>query len=287
MSLPVSFLNVFAERPLTGNALAVVAGADGVADEVMAALARETRLSETTFVQSATEDGADYRNRIFTPFEELPFAGHPSLGTAVAVARWEGQERASFTQQTGAGLQPLEAERAEPGRWRASMVQGPVERGPEVDPRAALEAVGLAADDAHPELPAQVVSTGIAQLIVPVRSDDAVGRAAPAPAALAPVIRGHDVLCVYVSHHEVGSGEAHARAFFGDPSMPEDPATGSAAGPLCAYLADRAGAGALRIRQGAEMGHPSLIEAEPVEGGVRVSGIVLPLIDGEVRLPGA
>ena len=76
----------------------------------MLALAKETRLSETTFVQSARAEGADYRNRIWDPHEELPFAGHPSLGTAVAVARWRGLDRANFVQETVAGLQPIDVE---------------------------------------------------------------------------------------------------------------------------------------------------------------------------------
>ena len=90
--------------------------ADGVDDETMLAFARETRLSETTFVQTATADGADYRNRIFTVAEEIPFAGHPSLGTAVAVAAARGEHEASYVQQTGAGLQPIDV-RASDGAW--------------------------------------------------------------------------------------------------------------------------------------------------------------------------
>ena len=85
MTHRISWLDVFAERPLAGNGLAVVDSADDVSEETMLALAKETRLSETTFVQSARAEGADYRNRIWDPHEELPFAGHPSLGTAVAV----------------------------------------------------------------------------------------------------------------------------------------------------------------------------------------------------------
>src|SRR4051794_36713267 len=98
----------------------------------MAAFARETRLSETTFVQSATEDGADYRNRIWTASAEVPFAGHPSLGTAVAVAEARGKSEALYVQQTGAGMQPIEARRAD-GAWRASMLQNPATFGAEVD----------------------------------------------------------------------------------------------------------------------------------------------------------
>ena len=106
MAHALTWLDVFTDRPLTGNGLAVVHDADGVGDGAMLAFARETRLSETSFVQSATEAGADYRNRIWMMQGELPFAGHPSLGTAVAVARARGDHSVTYTQQTGAGLQP-------------------------------------------------------------------------------------------------------------------------------------------------------------------------------------
>src|SRR5262249_46515417 len=117
MNHPIAWLDVFADRPLAGNGLAVVGGADGVGDEAMLALAKETRLSETTFVQSAGAEGADSCNRIWDPHEELPFAGHPSLGTAVAVARWRGLGEASFVQETGAGLQPVGVSKRN-GAWR-------------------------------------------------------------------------------------------------------------------------------------------------------------------------
>src|SRR5215212_4068486 len=108
MAHALTWLDVFTDRPLTGNGLAVVHDADGVSDDTMLAFARETHLSETPFVQTATQAGADYRIRMMQG--ELPFAGHPSLGTAVAVARARGERSASYTQQTGAGLQPVEVE---------------------------------------------------------------------------------------------------------------------------------------------------------------------------------
>src|SRR4051794_25278103 len=108
MANRISWLDVFARGPLTGNALAVVDAADRMSDETMLAFAKETGLSETTFVQSTATQDADYRNRIFTVESEIPFAGHPSLGTAVAVARWRGEKRANLVQETGAGLQPIE-----------------------------------------------------------------------------------------------------------------------------------------------------------------------------------
>ena len=104
MVYALTWLDVFTSRPLAGNGLAVVHDADDVSDETMLAFARETRLSETTFVQTATDAGADYRNRFWMTQGELPFAGHPSLGTAVALARAGGERAASYVQQTGAGL---------------------------------------------------------------------------------------------------------------------------------------------------------------------------------------
>ena len=119
---PYAVLDVFTERPLEGNQLAVVREADDLDEERMAAFARETRLSETTFVQQASDPAADYRNRIFTIAGEIPFAGHPSLGTAVAVARARGLTAAGFVQQTPAGLQPVEVE-LDGDRAQASMLQ--------------------------------------------------------------------------------------------------------------------------------------------------------------------
>ena len=98
--LRLTWLDVFTARPLAGNQLAVVHDADVLDEATMLAFARETRLSETTFVQTATSAGADYRNRIFDPRGELPFAGHPSLGTAVAVAHRRGEREARYMQQT-------------------------------------------------------------------------------------------------------------------------------------------------------------------------------------------
>jgi trans-2,3-dihydro-3-hydroxyanthranilate isomerase len=288
VSRPVTFLDVFADRPLAGNGLAVVNDADGLADEVMFAYARETRLSETTFVQSATAKGADYRNRIWTPGEELPFAGHPSLGTAVAVARWGGEERASYVQQTGAGLQPVDVRRERPGDggelWRASMLQEPADFGEELDPSAVMAAAGLEPSDAHPELPPQIVSTGVAHAIAPLAEAAALDSVAPDYPAIDALISPRGAITLYLCCWSP-DGSGRARAFSRIVEMGEDPATGSAAGPLCAYLAQRGALDRLKLAQGAEMGRPSTIEAEMEGERVRVSGAVVPLLDGEIELP--
>lgn len=285
-SRKVSFLDVFAERPLEGNGVAVVDDADGVSDETMLAFARETRLSETTYVQAAGDDAADYRNRIWTPGEELPFAGHPSLGTAVAVARWRGETEASFVQQTGAGLQPIEVAELG-GGWRASMDQGEAEFGAELDPAEAMAALGLDGADAHPDLSPQMASTGIFHALAPLADAASLGRIEPDYPAIDALIGRHDGVVLYPFWADAETGEVRARSFSRIVEMGEDPATGSAAGPLCAYLARYAGAERVSISQGGEMGRPSVIEAEMTgEGGVRVSGSVVPVIDGEVELPG-
>ncbi len=284
MAHRISWLDVFAEEPLAGNGLAVIADADDVSEQTMLALARETRLSETTFVQSPSAEGADYRNRIWDPHEELPFAGHPSLGTAVAVARWRGLDQASFVQQTGAGLQPVEVGRQN-GSWRASMLQNAAEFGPELERDAVMAAAGLRGEDAHAELPPQVVSTGIPHVMAPVAELGALARALPDYSTLYELSEPYGSIVVYLAWCDPDRGEARARSFTRTPEMGEDPATGSAAGPLGAYLFERSGRERLVIRQGEEMGRPSVLEVEMEDGQPRVSGGVVPVFDGELSLP--
>jgi trans-2,3-dihydro-3-hydroxyanthranilate isomerase len=274
---PYTLLDVFTDRPLAGNGLAVVHEAAGVTDDVMLAFARETRLMETTFVQPATEPGADYRNRIWTMSKELPFAGHPSLGTAVAVAIERGDDDVEYRQQTHAGIQPVRVSR---DRSHASVLQEPAVFGEEVDPAAVLAAVGLGPQDAHLTLTPQHVSTGLATLIAPLASVDAVIRARkdqPAVAALA------DGTCnLYLC--AIDGATARARSFPSELEG-EDPATGSAAGPLLAYANVRLGADRLEVTQGVEMGRPSRLLASLENGRVRVGGDVVVLVTGTLRLP--
>ena len=273
---------------MAGNGLAVVDDADGVAAEAMLTLAKELNLSETTFVQSPEADGADYRNRIFTIQREIPFAGHPSLGTAVAVARWRGQEQASFVQETQAGLQPIKVH-SEDGRWRAEMVQNLAEFGTELDVEEVMHAVGLNPAEAHQDLAPQVVSTGLPTAIVPVSDASSLERITPdfgaIDAALADAKpRAGETPNFYLVWVDEESSEARARMFSTVVPGGEDPATGSAAGPLGAYLSQRQGRERIVIRQGEEMGRPSVLRVEMADGRPRVGGGVIPVIDGEIRL---
>ena len=248
----------------------------------MLAFARETLLSETTFVQTATADGADYRNRIFTVGSEIPFAGHPSLGTAVSVAARRGEEAASYVQQTGAGLQAIDVRRSDDG-WTASMLQDVPVSGDEVDPSHVMAAVGLMPGDAHREHRPQVVSTGLPTLIALVAQDAAISRAAPDFDLIDHVMQGCGAVNLYLAWSD-GDGAAHARMFNRILFRGEDPATGSAAGPLCAYLAARDLEERVAITQGVEIGRPSRLHVQMDGDRPRVSGAVVPLIEGSVPL---
>jgi trans-2,3-dihydro-3-hydroxyanthranilate isomerase len=283
----LTWLDVFTSTPLAGNGLAVVHDADGLDAATMGAFARETAQSETTFVQSpsATAPGADYRNRIFTMVEEIRFAGHPSLGTAVAVARERGLAEARFQQETIAGVQPVEVELTGDVA-RATMLQEPAEFGPPIDAAPVLGALGLGPADAHPELEVQPVSTGIFHLMVPLRDRVALERARPNLLRVESLEAKTSTMVLYpfVCEND-GHGPVHARGFFAERDhVLEDPATGSAAGPLCAYLHRHVGRSAAMISQGVEMGRPSRLETAIVGDRVQVAGDCVIILEGELRL---
>lgn len=280
---PFTFLDVFTDLPLAGNGLAVVHDADDIDDATMLAFARETRLSETTFVQTATVAGADYRDRIWTPAGEIPFAGHPSLGTAAAVALQRRETAAHYVQQTVAGLQPIHVE-LDGAKARTSMLQEPALFGPEIDAARALATVGIGVGAAHPELPPQFVSTGAFQLLVAVSEPGSLGQAEPDYEALGPLLGEQRAIVLYLFHPDPAAGTAAARAFCFSAEMGEDPATGSAVGPLCAYLDQRLGIRRVEVTQGIEMGRPSRLLAELEEDRVRVTGEAVVLIEGTIHL---
>jgi trans-2,3-dihydro-3-hydroxyanthranilate isomerase len=258
--------------------------ADGIDDERMLAFAHETRLSETTFIQPPTREGADYRNRIFSMAGELPFAGHPSLGTAVAVARAEGVTTPlGYLQETGAGLQQVDVEPRDK-HFRASMLQEPAQFGEQLEPAVVLAAVGLRPEDGHREFPPQVVSTGPPHVMLPLARSDALAQIRPDPEAVDAVLDSAGAYGVYAAAVGAAGRSARARLFTRTAQAAEDPATGSAAGPLCAYLYQRTGCASLEITQGVEMGRPSRLQAEVAGERVRVSGAVVAVVDGTLTL---
>jgi len=281
------WMDVFAEEQFAGNGLAVVLGADGVDDATMLAYARETGLSETTFVQSASTGaagrGADYRNRIWTISGEIPFAGHPSLGTAVAVAIDRGESEVTFTQETGVGLQEVDVSREGDGGWRASVHQEAAEFGEVFAAARAAALLGIPEDGVDSRYTSQLVSTGLPALLIPVKDLDALAACDPSAEGLAAL--GLDlVINVYPFVFDVPSRTVRSRCFALDLGF-EDPATGSAAGPLVAYLQDILDVDRVVVEQGVEMGRRSVIEARMDAGRPRVSGRVTVVMDGDLTLP--
>lgn len=278
MEIPFRIVDVFTERPLAGNQLCVVPEPRDLDDTTMQALAIEMGFSETTFV---TEAGGDrYAMRIFTPDRELPFAGHPTLGTGFVMVS-EGRVTSPATQVVQAGEIPVEVD---PDAGFAWMTQLEPVFGAEFDDRELLaRAIGLPPEDLHPDLPAQVVSTGLPPLLVPIRDLEALRRAALDRPAAAEVCErsGADELYLFAAQE----GGVTARFFGPTESIREDAATGSAVGPLGAYLAQRGLAGmpgSVVVAQGEQIGRPSFLHLEVaprdlgwrvrVGGGVRVVG---------------
>lgn len=284
--MPIELVDVFAARPLEGNLLAVIIDADDVATDTMLRLAGRLRLSETSFVQPPTAPGADYRHRIFTIAQEIPFAGHPSLGTAAVVARRRGGREQALVQQTGEGLQRLTVALNDDGA-RVSLEQSPATFGEEIAAPSLMTAFGLRARDAAEGLPAQFVSTGLPTLVIPLRDPAALDLARVDWPAVETAVEAHaDVtfLNLYLAA-EVAPGHWAARCFGQDIAGGEDPATGSAAGPLGAYLATRLGIERFEIDQGVAMGQPSRISVSVEGTRPTVSGDVRFLASGSIELP--
>jgi trans-2,3-dihydro-3-hydroxyanthranilate isomerase len=284
--IPFFLVDVFTERPLAGNQLCVVPDAGGLDSSLMPRIAAEINFSETTFV---TESGGDrYRMRIFTPGSELPFAGHPTLGTAFTLVR-EGRVTSPVTQSVPAGEIQVEVDL---DRGFARMRQLPPTFGTVIEDRELLAAAnGLRPDQLHPDLPAQVVSTGLSHLIVPARDEAAVASAERDPRALETLLAKAETDAVYLFASDRG-GSAKARMFDVTRGIGEDPATGSAAGPLGVYMAARGIGGmpgTVAIRQGEELGRPSILHAEVGAAGdswtVHVGGGVQIVGEGAFDLP--
>lgn len=280
MDVSFRLVDVFTEIPFQGNRLCVVPETpEGFATEQMQMLALETNFAETTFVTESRPDG--YRMRIFTPDAELPFAGHPTLGTAYTLAS-EGRTSVETVQTTAVGDVPVEVDLEKGSAW---MTQLPPEIGPEFDDREVVaEAAGLVPDDLHPDLPMQVISTGLGPLIVPIRDEEALRRAERSEPACRRATEASGGECLYLFAVR-GDGDVMARMFDASFGVGEDPATGSAAGPLGVYLASRGLAGMpgeAVIAQGEMVGRPSFLHLDVrpegdswnvlVGGGVRIVG---------------
>lgn len=286
MEVPFRLLDVFTDVPFAGNQLCVVPDQPpGLGTREMLNLTREIGFSETTFVTGVRPAGYDVR--IFTPAGELPFAGHPTLGTAYALVA-EGRVAPRLVQRCAAGDVPVEVDLA---AGNAVMDQlSPVFGEPVVDRVGVAAGAGLAPEDLVAELPVVAVSTGIPHLMVPVRSEAALRRAVrdDDACAAACVAAGAESLYLFTVR---GDGDVLARMFDRWLSIGEDPATGSAAGPLAAYLATYGLAGLpgrVTIAQGEMVGRPSFLRVDVAAAGaswaVRVGGGVQVMGEGRFRL---
>src|SRR5437762_5667003 len=172
MRVSFRLVDVFTDRPLAGNQLCVVPEGAGLDPDLMQSIAREIGFSETTFVTEANDDR--YTMRLFTPATELPFAGHPSLGTAFVLVS-EGRIRTPAMQSVAAGQYVMDVDVTAGTAW---MRQGTATFGDEPeDIRTVADAGGLIREELHPDLPPQVVSTGLEHVLVPARTEEAVRRA--------------------------------------------------------------------------------------------------------------
>jgi trans-2,3-dihydro-3-hydroxyanthranilate isomerase len=271
--------DVFTDRPLAGNPLAVFPEASDIPEELLQALAREINLSETVFVYPPAGEG-DARIRIFTPGIELPFAGHPVLGTAFVLA---AAPRPLIVLETGAGPVPVRFEGDGSGIRFGRMTQPVPEIAPFPDGGALLSALGVD----RSELPIDLYTNGPRHVSVKLPTERDLAQLAPDLAALArlPVTV---TLCV------AGSGRHwKARAFVPSAGIPEDPASGSAVGPLACHLARHgliAFGEEIEVTQGVEIGRPSTLYAR-VDGSrdrienVEVGGRAVIVGRGEFEIP--
>ena len=276
--LAYQVVDVFTERPFSGNPLAVVLDAEGLAAPQLQAIAQEFNLSETAFPLAATE-GATYRLRIFTPATELPFAGHPSVGAAWVLHSLGRIQAGPNVQDCGAGLLPVDV-----SSEGATLSGGSPSLSDPLDPAPLLAAVGLSPDDLAGPAP-RWAGVGIDWAYLLVRPD---ALAAVHVDQAAVKALGRTGLAV-VSWDGTA---ARARVFAGGVGVGEDPATGSAALGLGVFLADVLGDGehAFDVVQGVEMGRPSRLSVTLTVSGRRavrtaVGGAVVPVAQGEIAVP--
>lgn len=293
MTHPIHIVDVFTERRFGGNQLAVVLDAGDLSAEAMQQIALETNFSETTFVTSREPEASGYPVRIFTPGQELPFAGHPTLGTAWVIRRHVADhEPVSVALGLGVGRVPVTFERDARGADMPWFTAPPIALGPSCDPARMANALGLSPGDIDDRAPVQELSAGIVVTVVPLRSKAALDRCRLDADRFRPLAAEGFRPFVYVFCAEPSDAGADlsARFFFEAHGIREDPATGSATACLGRYLLEHAWLGSgdvsVRIEQGAAVGRPSalMLQAGRTDGGpvIRVGGGVVPVMDGRL-----
>lgn len=293
-------VDVFTDRAFGGNPLAVVLDAEGLSPEQMQAIATEFNYSETTFVLPPADSANDAHVRIFTVRSELPFAGHPNVGTAFVLAMRAAEAPARLKFEEKAGLVPVEILSAQGGVVGAEFAAPqPLEKGAIVAAQEAAAILSLPTSEVRTDRhPPQIASVGLPFLIVEIASREAVRRAKPDAAAFWSTFPAVGADAVYFYTRDVPAPEQpldlQARMFHpGVAGLSEDPATGSATGAAAAFLAEldgvRDGEVRLRIGQGFEMGRPSLLLTRVVKknGAVvstHVGGNCVRMMEGTLRV---
>lgn len=285
-------LDVFTTTRFQGNPVAVITDGDGLSDAAMLAIAREMNLSETVFVQKPTEDEALARLRIFTTREELKLAGHPVIGTWFLLAELgvvPAQEGGVHVlQQTRAGVLPVEIRFRDGRPQRVTMTQKEAAFRPaKINSKALAAALGVSPKDFDTRFEPEFVSTGIFNLMVPLRNRAALGKIEMNMIELRKLLGKNGTMAYCFA--AAGNGKAFSRGML-PWELYEDAGTGSAAGALGAYLIRHGKLTAghtLSILQGEEMGRPCHIEVEVTQNGKklipRVSGAAVRVFEGTIQ----
>lgn len=292
MELAYHVVDVFTTAPLEGNALAVFPDASGIDSGTMQRIARELNLSETTFILPKESSAGATRVRIFTPAAELAFAGHPTIGTAFVMRRVGivAPDATAFALAENVGSVPVRVDRGDdPILW---LTTPPIRKIGELARDRCARALSLSTNLLLPSIHCEILSAGNPTVFVPVRDRATVDEAKIDSAALADLLRGRKTpICVFV-FAPVESG-AYSRMFAPQLGVPEDPATGSATGPLAAYLmkhglvAPKDGTRFVS-EQGVKMGRRSLlhvlVHGESGIDGIEVGGNVVHVAEATMRL---
>jgi len=284
-------VDVFTDRMFGGNPLAVFPEPGDLKEAVHLKIAREMNLSETTFIYPPENPKADFRIRIFTPGKEIPFAGHPTLGTAHIL--WETGKIVSTSDsvvlEMGAGL--IKVSKKQKNLFMEQPIPSFEDTVKAVDRVA--EALSINPGDIDSRFPIQVVSTGFPALYVPLMNLDALRRVELNLTVLREVLGSVDMIYVFTGETLDSSSTVHSRAFAPFIGIPEDPATGSAGGALGAYLVhhkviENLDPSAIVIEQGFEMDRPSHIlvsveEADEEIRSIQVGGQAITVLEGNLR----
>ena len=289
VSIPFYILDVFARERFAGNQLAVFRNAGGLSGGEMQRIAKEMNFSETTFILSDEEKDGGYDVRIFTPAAELPFAGHPTLGTAYLINREIAGGRKKIVLNLKAGRISVTFE--EGGlTW---MRQNEPVFGATLSPEEIAPVLGLAPEEIDERYPVEEVSTGLPFIIIPLKTLESIKRACTVPDLLFDMVRDLEAkqVLVFSPETEEEGARLKVRVFADYLGVKEDPATGSANGCLAGYLVRHRYLGTreidIAVEQGREVGRPSMLHlrAREAEGGriqVDVGGNVILVARGEL-----